>query len=392
VDDTSKVQIEKQFREIDRRLKTVERYPETTLNIIGEARSERHWESLLVYFIDKTNPHGFETDVLSAFLKALASHVDTGLSDLPIDLNAVEIQSQVATGTGPVDIVLSVRNEWFICIEMKVGSAETGTQTVRYANASQLGNVFVDKYDDTGEYVYLAPKHATSPTANEFIPVSWEHIVGHFEKLLVNNYGQYPSKSRAQFADFLDTIKRELHMTNMDEISTETKLYAEYHETIDKLVKRFEADQKQLLEMIETTFFAESECERDNWEFATTSTYVNFYKNEWHGVGSGVKIEYEPHVDLEREQPQILLRLDIEHGNNKQEIRERFNEKLGQAKRKELQNAGWEITDGSYDYLAKPIPLDFDEPEESVRHAIRELHKLRTIVEPHIEEIATENK
>lgn len=352
MDDTSKVQIKKQFRDIDRRLENVERYPETTLNIIGKARSEGHWESLLVYFIDKTNPHGFGTDVLSAFLKALASHVDTEFSELMIDLDNVEIQSQVATGTGPVDLVLCVRNEWFICIEMKVGSPETGVQTVRYANASQLGNVVVDKYNDTGEYVYLAPKHATSPTSSEFIPVSWEHIVDHFENLLLNDYGQYPSKSRAQFVDFLDTIKRELYMTDMSKISTETKLYAEYHETIKQLVDGFEADKKQLLELIESTFFAELECERDNWESNTTSAnYVNFYKSEWDGVGSGVKIEYEPHVDLQREQPEILLRLDIEHGN-KQEIRERFNEKLGQAKRDELQKLGWEITDGTWDYLA----------------------------------------
>lgn len=50
---------------------------------------------------------------------------------------------------------------------------------------------------------------------------------------------------------------------------------------------------------------------------------------------------------------------------------------------------GWDVVDGSYAYLAKSIPLDMEHPADSIRHAVEDLNELRTIVEPHLDDIVT---
>jgi len=119
---------------------TSKRPPETTLEILGQSRVEQRWEELLVYFLDSTNPHGFDTDVLRAFLSALYSHGDTSMFGSLRNLENVEVSSQVSTGNGIFDILLRRPDKWFVCIELKVDSPETSAQTERYAEATRLGD------------------------------------------------------------------------------------------------------------------------------------------------------------------------------------------------------------------------------------------------------------
>jgi hypothetical protein len=378
--------IEHQLEVIQHQLSDTETLPLPTLEIIGESQQELYWQSLLVYFLRSDNPHGFGADVLTAFLEAIAAHPDTDFEKPLHDTDQVTIQTEVATGTGPVDLLISSGDEWFLCIELKVKSPETGDQTVRYAAAATLGDIAVDGYTGTSEYVYLAPERTPEPSSNDFVPISWQHIVEHLAAVLRDGHGQYPAKSSAQLADYLDTIKRELNMTDLDSISTETALYTEHHEMIDRLKNAYENDKQQLFRELKTAFLAAAD-NPDDWMVNTRgSNYINIYKDTWQNLDTGSSIEYEPHIHLKRDQPRILLRLDIEHGD-KQPVREEFRALLTDEELAALEANGWDIVDGTYAYLATSVPIDFEAPDESVQQAAQELLQLDAIIQPHIEQV-----
>jgi hypothetical protein len=379
VDDTDhRAQLENLQRELD----NLERPPETTLEILGQSRAEQRWEELLVYFLDSTNPHGFDTDVLRAFLKALYSHGDTSMSGPLRNLENVEVSSQVSTGNGILDILLRQPDEWFVCIELKVDSPETNAQTDRYADATRIGDLDKRQHSGTEEYVYIAPEKASASVSEDFVDISWEQIVPELETVLTDGFGKYPSKSSAQLADFIDTIQLELNMGDINQISEETVLYTEYAETINRVQDAFERDKERLYNSLEEMFFAE--FGRGEWTSNTRpNTYIQFYKPEWRDVGPGTNIEYEPHLSLNRKQPTMRLRLDIEH-TGKDKIREQLSSRVSQ---EAFEAAGWEYVDGTYPLVAKSVPIDIENPEASVQEAIEELQQLHALVGEPIEEI-----
>ncbi len=274
-----------------------------------------------------------------------------------------------------------------MCVELKVDAAETGAQTRRYAQATKLGELVVSQHDGVSEYVYLTPSRARPSKSETFVDVSWEHVVPYLEDVLRASHGQYPSKSYAQLADYLDTIQQTLNMDEFDIISEETKLYTKYADTTDRLMQSYEDDKAKIFNRLETAFFTDLEGDREGWTVNNRpDKYINLAREDWGNVGPGVNIEYETHLHLNRDHPEIHLRLDIEHGE-KQQIREELYNKLGQDERDALKANDWEIVDGSYAYISKSVPLDLEHPDDSIRHAIQELHKLREAVEPYIEAI-----
>lgn len=383
----SKSSINEQIRVIQQQLGSVERLPVPTLEVIGEEQVEAHWQSLLMYFIRPSNPHGFGTDVLSAFLEAVKSHSNTELIPESHNSDKIDIQSEVPTGNGVVDLLITHGTDWFICIELKVRSSETGNQTVRYANAAHIGDITVKKYEPRREYLYLAPDNSSEPTSDVFVPISWRQVVSELENILRQGQGQYPAKSTAQLADYIDTIKRELNMTDTNEIPEETKLYIENHDLVDRLKNNFDDTRKSLYRQLKQSFFDKSDVDPDHWQVNNRpKRYINFYKESWQGLDTGSSFEYEPHIRLKRENPHIRLRLDIEQGN-KEIIRTEFKNQLGEEGLKMLESNDWEITESTYGYLGKTIPLDLESPDESIRIAANELHNLRDLVEPHIETV-----
>jgi len=371
-----------QLEDLQRELDNIERAPETTLEIFGQSRVEQRWEELLVHFLDSTNPHGFDTDVLRAFLRALYSHGDTSMSGPLRNLEHVKVSSQVSTGNGIADILLRQPDEWFVCIELKVDAPETNAQTDRYAEAARLGDLDTRQHSGTNEYVYIAPTEAPASVSEDFVDISWEHIVTELETVLTDGFGKYPSKSSAQLADFIDTIQLELNMGDINQISEETVLYTEYAETINRVQDAFERDKERLYNSLEETFFAE--FGHDEWTSNTRpNTYIQLYKPEWRNIGPGTNIEYEPHLSLNQKQPTIRLRLDIEH-TGKNEIREKLSSKVSL---ETFEDAGWEYVDGAYALVAKSVPLDIENPEASVQEAIEELLRLHSLVDDPIEKI-----
>ncbi|MGB9985773.1 PD-(D/E)XK nuclease family protein [Salarchaeum japonicum] len=367
------------------KLNNIERPPETTLEILGQSRVEQRWEELLVYFLDSTNPHRFDTDVLRAFLRAVHSHGDTSMSGPLRSLETVEVSSQVSTDDGIFDILLRQPDEWFVCIELKVDSPETNAQTERYADATRLGDIDTRQYSGTDEYVYIAPKDAPDSVSEDFVDISWEQIVAELETVLTDGFGKYPTKSSAQLADFIDTIQLELNMGDINQISDETVLYTEYAETINRVRDAFERDKERLYNSLEETFFAE--FGHEGWVSNTRpNTYIQLYKPEWRDVGSGTNIEYEPHLSLNQKQPTIRLRLDIEH-TGKAELREKLSSRVSQ---ETFEDAGWEYVNGAYALVAKSLPLDIENPQASIQAATEEIQQLHSLVGEPIEEIVNE--
>jgi len=375
-----------QLADLEWELANIERPPETTLEILGQSRVEQRWEELLVYFLDSINPHGFETDVLRAFLRALYSHSDTSISGPLRNLEAVEVKSQVSTGNGIFDILLRQPGEWFICIELKVDSPETDRQTVRYAEATRLGDIDTRQHRGTEEYIYIAPSEAPTSASEDFVDISWEHIVPELKSVLTDSFGNYPSKSSAQLADFLDTIHLELNMGDINQISEETVLYTEYAETIKRVQDAFERDKDRLYNSLEEAFF--TAFGHDEWTSNTRpNRYIQFYKPEWRNVGRGTNIEYEPHLSLNQKQPTFRLRLDIEH-TGKDKIREQL---LSRVSQEAFEERGWEYVDGAYALVAKSIQVDIENPQASVNESVEELQELHNLVGEPIEEIVDDD-
>lgn len=114
--------------------------------------------------------------------------------------------------------------------------------------------------------------------------------------------------------------------------------------------------------------------------------YINLSKPAWDQLDGGVTIEYEPHVKLDRKQPEIRLRLDIERGD-KQPVRDELLDRLEGESIQKLNDRGWEVTGNTYEFIGKSVSFDLEDPQDSIHEAIEELHMFRDVVEPHIDEI-----
>lgn len=55
--------------------------------------------------------------------------------------------------------------------------------------------------------------------------------------------------------------------------------------------------------------------------------------------------------------------------------------------REDLEATGWELIDGTFDFMAKSVQFELDDTQGSIRQTVRELHEFRSIVEPNIEVI-----
>lgn len=266
-------------------LPTVDEPPSTTLQILGERTSEAHWESLLAYFINPSEPHGFETDILEAFLSHLDEEPDVGFSLDRRDLSKVEVETQVGTENGIPDVLLWVDEDWFLCLELKVRASETANQTIRYVNSSWIGDLDKDRYDSANEYyAYLAAPNADSPASDAFVHLSWIEVANDLQEVLIEDRGQYPSKSYAQLSDFIDTINEEFTMTEYREnIDEKARLRIEFGEEIEEIDRALDA----AVETAQTNWISDfSAVEPPIWDDAwhhnhLGNKYAQLYRREW---------------------------------------------------------------------------------------------------------------
>ena len=230
-------ELEDSLSEFQRRfaqLPDVEEPPQTFLHLLGQGSKETDWNTILSYFLDPSEPHGFGTDLLEAFLSSLEPNPKLNFDFDRLDSGNVEVRSEWVmrdSGVRP-DITIYFERHWFVIIEMKVSASEHNDQTIEYVRSKKIGNIDKSEFDKTNEedeqrvkehesgkennhnYLYLAPKSAASAKASEFANIPWRKIVEELEGFEHQSYGRYPSRSHAQLDDFLGTIRRELYMAD----------------------------------------------------------------------------------------------------------------------------------------------------------------------------------
>ncbi len=228
-------------------LPDVEALPKTLLHVLRRGSKETYWNKILSYFLNPTEPHGFGTDFLEAFLSLLKSNSELTFDFTGLDFSEIEVESEWTThGTGDrPDIVIYSGRNWFVCVEMKVGASEGKNQTKRYARSTEIGDIPKNEFPENGQYyVYLSGRDAADASADEFANVSWREVVAELERFQVRSRGRYPAKSLAQLDDFLDTIRREMNTTNgaFEENQLEKmQLYLKYPNEIDRAWEAREA-------------------------------------------------------------------------------------------------------------------------------------------------------
>jgi hypothetical protein len=220
--------------------------PPTTLQLLGRSQQEGDWQRLLFYFLSSGEAHGMKTDLLEQILAALSDREDLDYTFSRLTLTDVEIETEVMTSNGRrPDAVIWVDEEWFLCFELKVGATEGIGQTVDYVEADAFTSIDVAKPEiptDSHHYLYLAPADTSPPEADAFTPISWDWIKSQLQAFVKTSYGSYPARTTAQLNDFIDTIERELHMTQYQENQQEkAKLYFEHYDEITEAKDAFEA-------------------------------------------------------------------------------------------------------------------------------------------------------
>jgi hypothetical protein len=218
--------------------------PPTTLQVLGRGQQERDWQRLLVHFLSPDEAHGLGHDLLECLLDALADRDDLDYTFSRFDLDDIEVEQEVVTAQGRPDVVIWSAEDWFICWELKIDSAEGDDQTMRYVDVESFGSIGVEKGavpDERHYYVYLAPDDAAAPRAEEFVHVRWEWVATTLGSFLTESHGAYPARTTAQISDFADTIRDELRMTKYQENQQEkSRLYVDHYEEITAVQRAFD--------------------------------------------------------------------------------------------------------------------------------------------------------
>lgn len=243
-----------EFQQNFMQLSNVEEPPQTLLHILHRETKETYWNKILSYFLDPAEPHGFGTDLLEAFLSLLDANSELDFEFDRLDFEGLKVKSEwVMRGTGGIkpDITIYREGRWFVCIEMKVGASEHEDQTSGYVGSEKIGTITKsdltenDEDSTTGHnYVFLAREGSADADADQFVNIPWREVIETLSWFERQSYGRYPAKSQAQLNDFLDTIRREVYMTDEKTEHNQIdkmRLYFEYADTIDKVESAFDA-------------------------------------------------------------------------------------------------------------------------------------------------------
>lgn len=216
--------------------------PRTFFEVIDESRTESVWQHTLAYFLTPDETHGFGTTITETFLSVIEEHPASTFEFYEYNLEDIEVQLEAAGEVGRPDIVLWLDETWFLCIELKVDAAETDRQTERYTNATQFGKLRTTSIPESGHhFVYLGSRHASGPTADEFVSVTWREVVEAFAQHFEASLTIYPARSVAHFHDFVHHIQQELNMTDDQGPNPEkVELAFEYSDTISELTEATE--------------------------------------------------------------------------------------------------------------------------------------------------------
>ncbi len=281
------------FRELRTSLEAlpeVREPPKPMLRILGSSRAELKWNTLLAYFLDPSQPHGFGADLLKAFLDEAGQVTEKEIEYYLRDIEQVTVETEITSPqNNRLDVLIRAPDEWFVCIESKVDASEGERQTQAYAEDTHIGNEEKDKYPEDGRYyLFLSKGHAPDSSADRFEDISWRDVVETFQSELNLSHGQYPERSVSQLEDFLSTI---ITVTNMEEDDFEqiqkekVQLLGEYRDDIDELLAAAESLRQRAIEEWPELF--RSHVDDDLWtdEWHTRDDYGKYgciFRDGWY--------------------------------------------------------------------------------------------------------------
>jgi hypothetical protein len=263
--------------------------PKPMLRILGSARAEQKWNTLLAYFLDPSQPHGFGADLLKTFLDKAGQVTGEEIDYYHRDIEQVSVETEVTSPqNNRLDVLIRATDEWFVCIESKVDASEGDRQTQRYVEDTHLGNEGKDEYPEDGRYyLFLSKEHAPNSSAGRFKDISWRDVVEAFQTELNLSHGQYPERSVSQLEDFLSTI---ITVTNMEKDDFEqiqkekVQLLSEYRDDIDDLLDAAESLRERAIEDWPEMFRSQVDGElwTDEWRvYEGTKKYGTITKRGW---------------------------------------------------------------------------------------------------------------
>jgi hypothetical protein len=292
-------------------LPDIEEPPQTFLHLLGQESEETDWNTILSYFLDPSEPHGYGTDLLEAFLSLLEKNSELDFDFDRLDFGELAVKSEWVMRTEAnieprPDITIYSGRNWFVIVEMKVHSSETNNQTWLYVCSDRIGTIDKSEFGEpedeeeleSGEnkqyledqvshnYVYLAPEIGDTANAPHFANISWREVVEALGQFEYQSHGRYPAKSHAQLSDFLDTVRRELNMTDKDFEENQMeklRLYAQHADEIDNARGAFDEWQESIgdgewKERFRSDF--EPASWSDRWR-ADPSGFGHIYRADW---------------------------------------------------------------------------------------------------------------
>lgn len=207
------------------------RRPKSVFSYLGGGM-ERKFHDALLYFLDPDQPHGFNDQILRAFLTASSNEIaslepDNLLSETPN--RHIEVQKEVSisddNSTGRIDLVIGGGDEhkdhpkWVVMCELKVGQDISDNQRNNYKKAnswnfSWFGNDSLNVQEPNNLLrILIGKENKLSRTtensgnkSNKFYPVSWKQITAEFKNVMNKNVFDLPQRSVVQYRDLLRTM------------------------------------------------------------------------------------------------------------------------------------------------------------------------------------------
>jgi len=262
--------------------------PKSMLRILGSTRSEKEWNKILAYFLDPSQPHGFDANLLKTFLKLARDKADAEVKYYHRDIETVQVDTEATSQqNNRPDIVIRAPEEWFICIESKVEANEGKRQTKKYVEDSHIGRDKKSEYPNDGHhYLFLSQRNTPNAKAENFSDLYWDQLVDAFYNEIRHSYGKYPERSINQLEDFLYTV---IQVTNMEEDDftsvqkEKIRLLSEYRQDIDELLEAADSLHQRALEDWAKMFRSQvsDELWTDEWHLRDDK-YGRMFKTGWY--------------------------------------------------------------------------------------------------------------
>ncbi|WP_436931227.1 PD-(D/E)XK nuclease family protein [Halosimplex halobium] len=335
--------------------------PKPMLRILGSARAEQKWNTLLAYFLDPSQPHGFGADLLKAFLDKAGQMTDDEIKYYHRDIERVSVETEVTSPqSNRLDILIRAPDEWFVCIESKVDASEGDQQTQRYVEDTHIGNEEKDEYPKDGRYyLFLSKEYAPDSSACGFEDLPWRDVVEAFQSELNLSHGRYPERSVSQLEDFLSTI---ITVTNMEEDDFEqiqkekVQLLNEYRDDIDELYNAAEALRQRAVEDWPELFIAhiDGDVWTDEWTLRDNpKRFGCIFKHGWYLDSENL----EPTTNAQETQGSTGLRLHFNHliRNEESFARGQLTYRLRSPTSVELREEFHRLYNGKYQEKLEPV-------------------------------------